>query len=45
MVIVSRNATVNQIPRTRGNPHDNSTSVISPPLAPDRHLRRIHREI
>ncbi|MDO9561157.1 MAG: hypothetical protein Q7J60_06035 [Bradyrhizobium sp.] len=44
MVIVSRNATVNQNPQKRGNPHDNGTFVISPPRAPDRRLHRIHRE-
>jgi hypothetical protein len=33
MVIVSRNATVNQLPGARRNPHGTGTSAISPPLA------------
>jgi hypothetical protein len=45
MVIASRNATVNQIPQMRGNPHDKATSAISSSPAPNLRLRRIHRDI
>jgi len=44
MVIVWRNARVNQIPQMRGNPHEQSASAISRSPAPIRRLRRIHRE-
>ena len=45
MVIVWRNARVNQLPQMRGNPHEQSASAISRSPAPIRRLRRIHREL
>jgi hypothetical protein len=44
MVIVSRNGRVNRFSRIGGNPHQESASAISPPMAPDVRLRRIHRD-